>query len=470
MDKIPFFPKQIAHRAIAVYLVALAIISVVYISYAMHFEYMAFGITCVVGFFLLTSKWTKTWGAMSEKKFAENLFLTALTIRVIWVIFSYFYYISATGHPFEFDTGDALGYHEEAQWLVSEGWSYTFNYYFGSSFRGISDAGYPLYLVVLYHIFGPQIIIPRIIKAFLSAYTCILIYRISVRTFGEETGRMAGIMAVLMPNLIIYCGYHLKETEMIFLSVAFLERTDYLLRSKKIMFWNVLLPTVLALSLFLFRTVMGAAALFSFATAVLFSSTPTMKRGWKRTALIGWGVLCLLFGAGGSIVNEVESLWEGRGENASKKRYEQTVRGNQWAQYATGAVMAPMVMVLPFATMVDVDQQYAQQGKHGGNFVRNFMGFFTFLAIYEAIRRKKWRDFSLIGSFVIAYLGVVSLSGFSNSERFLLPGLPCLIMMWAYGISTMRAKTYKLLMPWCFIVFAMEFAWAFFKLGSRGLF
>ena len=132
--------------------------------------------------------------------------------------------------------------------------------------------------------------------------------------------------------------------------------------------------------------------------------------------------------------------------------------------------MAPMAFVLPFATMVDVDQQYGQQGKSGGNYIRNFMGIFALLAIYEAIRRKTWRDFVLIGSFVIAYLGIVSLSGFSNSERFLLPALPGLIMMWAYGISTLREKTFRLLTPWCIVVFLMEFGWAFFKLGSRGLF
>ena len=132
--------------------------------------------------------------------------------------------------------------------------------------------------------------------------------------------------------------------------------------------------------------------------------------------------------------------------------------------------MAPMIFVLPFATMVDVDQQYGQQAKSGGNYVRNFMGFFAILALVEAFRRKKWRDFVPIGAFIIAYLGVVASSGFSNSERFLLPGLPCLIMMWSYGVSTLREKTYKLFTPWCVIVFVMEFAWAYFKLGSRGLF
>ena len=145
------------------------------------------------------------------------------------------------------------------------------------------------------------------------------------------------------------------------------------------------------------------------------------------------------------------------------------VRGNQWAQYATGTVMAPMAFFLPFATMVNVDEQYGQQEVSGGNYVRNFMGIFAFLAIYEAFRRKKWRSFVLIGSFTIAYLGVVSLSGFSNSERFLLPGLPGLIMMWSYGVSSLREKTFHLITPWCVIVFFMELGWAYFKLGSRGL-
>lgn len=132
--------------------------------------------------------------------------------------------------------------------------------------------------------------------------------------------------------------------------------------------------------------------------------------------------------------------------------------------------MAPMITVLPFATMVDVDGQYGQQAKSGGNYIRNFMGFFAILAIFEAIRRKTWKDFVLIGAYVVAYLGIIATSGYSNSERFLLPGLPCLIMMWAYGVSVLRQKTYKLLTPWCLLVFAMEFAWAYFKLGSRGLF
>lgn len=465
-----FFPKQIALQAILVYLAALVSVSLFFSGYSMQFGYMVLGFTFVTGFFLTTQHCTQSWDHRSSKQVVRDLFFLAICLRLIWVVASYFYYIQTTGRPFEFDSADALGYHEEAKWLASDGWNVTWDYYWGSGYHGISDIGYPLYLTLLYSIFGPVVIIPRIIKAFLSAYTCILIYRLSSRTFGESTGRMAGIMAALMPNLIIYCGYHLKETEMLFFEVAFLERMDYLIRSRKTTPLSLLLPVAILASMFFFRTVFGAAAAFSFITAVVVSSAPAMRKGWKRTALIGWGVLCLVFFAGGRVVTEVESYWEGRGENVDKKRYEQTVRGNQWAQYATGTVMAPMILVLPFSTMVDVDQQYAQQTKHGGNFIRNFMGFFAFLAIIEAFRRKQWRDFSLIGAFAIGYLGVVSLSGFSNSERFLLPGLPCLIMMWAYGVSALRRWSFKMLPYWCFVVFAMEFAWAYFKLGSRGLF
>ena len=467
---VPYFPRKIASNAIITYLVALAIVSVVFFRYIMLWGYIVLGITWVVGFFLLTEKWSVEWRHLPEKMYLKYLFQAAIIIRLVWVVASYFFYLSWTGLPFEFDAHDAMGYHEEAKWLAGSDWSMTWDYYLGSQFHGTSDVGYPLYLTIVYKIFGPVIIIPRIIKAFISAYTCVLLYKLTSRTIGEDMGRLAGIMSCLMLNFVIYCGYHLKETEMIFLEVLFLERADHLLRSAKLTFWKVLWPSLLALSLFFFRTVLGAAAGFALASGVLFSNAPAMKKGLRRAALVGWGILAVLVFGGGTIMTELESYWEDRGDNLSQRRYEQTVRGNQWAQYATGAVMAPMVFVLPFSTMVNVSEQYAQQAKHGGNYVRNFMGFFVLLALYEAVRRKQWRDLALPASFVIAYLGVVSMSGFSSSERFLLPGMPMLIILWTYGITTLRKQTFKYLPFWCVVVVLMEVGWAYFKLGSRGLF
>lgn len=170
-------------------------------------------------------------------------------------------------------------------------------------------------------------------------------------------------------------------------------------------------------------------------------------------------------------MTEIEEYWNKKDTNSDAKRMEQASRGNQWALYATGSVMAPMVVALPFATMVHVDDiQVGQEAKHAGNYIRNFMAFFALVGLYEAIRQKKWRDMTLVIAYTFAYLGVISISGFGNSERFLLPGLPGLLVLWTYGISQLSARTYPILRYWCILVVLMEFGWGFFKIGSRGLF
>ena len=145
-------------------------------------------------------------------------------------------------------------------------------------------------------------------------------------------------------------------------------------------------------------------------------------------------------------------------------------KGVKWAKYATGTVMAPMMFVLPFPTMIDVDRQYNQQMINSGNYVRNFMGIFVLIGLFGAIfTQKKWRDFSLIGAFVISYLGVISASGFANSERFLLPGMPFLLIIAAYGVSLLSARNYRWVRFWYAFVPIMVIAWAVFKLGSRDM-
>jgi hypothetical protein len=430
--------------------------------------WIVLGLLEVSLFFLLSNSLSLKWSALTAKQYLKIVFWIAFALRVAWVIFSYYFYLFQTGQPFEYGAADSIGYHDEAVWLAGEPWKNVFDYLFFS--RGsYSDSGYPLYLTFLYKIVGPNIIITRFLKAIWSSWMCVLIYKLASRNMEEKAARMAGIFAVLMPNLIVYCGLHMKETEMLLLIVAFLERADYVMKSKKYNVVNIALPIVLAFSLFLFRTVLGAVALFSFVTALLFAPNKVVKKG-RKVMIAFWVILAVGVLAGGAIVNEVEELWLNRNTNQETKRMEQTSRGNQWAKYATGTVMAPMVFVLPFSTMVDTGQEN-QMVLHGGNYVRNFMGVFVLIALFSALFVKKnWRDFALIGSFVIGYLIVISLSGFANSERFLLPGLPCLVIIWAYGISILNAKSFKFVKYWFVIVPIMEIGWAYFKIGSRGFF
>ena len=200
---IPFFPRQITNKAVLIYVIALTLVSVVFIKYAMAPWRMVLGMVFVSGFFFIASSWSQSRLDRSEKQFVQTLFLTAISLRILWVVASYFYYTKVTGIPFEVDAADSTGYHEEAIWLSSEPWSTAWGYYFGPFSSGISDVGYPLYLTVLYKLFGSGVMLPRIIKCFLSSWMCVMIYKLSSRTFGEQVGRMAGIMCCLMPNLII---------------------------------------------------------------------------------------------------------------------------------------------------------------------------------------------------------------------------------------------------------------------------
>ena len=453
---VTFFPKAVSRRGIVLYIISLAVVSIAFHSYAMDFIWIAFGILGILLFFMQSAQFTLKWQQIYQKTFVRFIFLTALLLRIAWVLFSYFFYQSKTGVPFEFDAADAMGYHAEAEWLASVDWSVVWKYLFVER-EGVSDSGYALYLTFLYKIFGPNIMIARLLKGVYGAITCVLLYRLVARSMGEKVGRMASIFAVLMPNLIIYCGMHLKETEMILLMVAFLERADYVLRVRHYTWWNILLPLLLAGSLFLFRTVLGAVALFSFVTAVVFSPARVVRKG-RKAVLALWVVIAVVVLAGGTIRTEVEGLLENRAENQELKRL-----------YATATVLAPMEFVMPFSTMVDTDQEN-QMVLHGGNFVRNYMGIFVLISLFSALFvQKNWREFSLVGSFVIGYLGVVSLSGFANSERFLLPGLPCLIIFWAYGVSILNKRSFKFVNFWSIVVVLMEIGWAYFKIGSRGL-
>ena len=466
---LPYFPKQIATKGIYIYLGVLTAISLVFMRHAMSIDFLIMGVAWVVGFFMLSNLCSKKYQEISQAAFLRNIFLIALGLRWAWCIFAYIYYFLKTGMPFEFSAGDSIWYYEEAMGnlhaKIGDVWRYLFVYT-----DAISDSGYVFYLSLLCKITGESILLPRLVNSIFSAGTCLLIYYLAKRNIGEKGGRMAAIFACFMPNLIFYCGLHLKETLMLFLTVACLERFDYLIRSRHYNVLNIALPVLLALILFTFRTVLGAAAIFAFITAVVFTNTSVIGKA-KRYMLIGWMILAAATLTGGTILNETEGLWEQRDTNQDAKRSSQTARGNQWAKYATGTVMAPMMFVLPFPTMVDVDEQYNQQMVSGGNYVRNFLGGFVLIALFSAIFiTKNWRGLSLIGSFVIAYLGIISTSGFANSERFLLPALPVLLIMAAYGVTLLNAKNYKFIKIWYWVVPVMAFGWAFFKLGSRGLF
>lgn len=473
-----YFPKQFANIAILTYIAALLVISVVYLNSAMYWYWMLFGIIEVVSFFYFSNVLSKQWISVSGHAFKRRLLTSAILIRFAVMVFLYWFFTYMNGEPFMFAAADAKGYHETAQWFC-EYWreGAIFNFIFNVYDSDISDLGYPFYLSFIYLISGESIFFARLLKVIWSSLTCLFVYKIAQRHFGEYVARMAAIFCMLMPNLIYYCGVHLKETEMTFLLMAFVERADYVISTRRYNIGSFFAVLLLGLSLFFFRTVLGAAAVFSFAFALVFTNQRVANLG-KRWLMIIAVAMVALYMLGGRISLEVERVWEGRDVNQAIRLEDRSRKGNYLAKYAGAAIFAPMIFTLPFPTMVETEGQETSRLIHGGNVVKNIMSgciiFSIFVFIMSGIARGnvwrgEWREHLFIEAMLISYLGIIALSAFAHAERFHMPMIPLEMLFAAVGINRMTGKYRRFFQIWCVIMFVAIVAWNWFKLKGRGL-
>ncbi len=464
-----------AQQAVVAYFAALLVVSVRYSAYAMYWYWWLFGIVGVVGFFILSNTYTRKWAGMRERAFMKNLFWMAFMLRVIMVFILYWFFNEMTGQPFMFHAADSFEYGEEAKWmaqLIRNGQFQTYlDYKFGAG-NGISDAGYPMYLGFVYLLSFDSIIVARLLKALWGALTCVLLYKLGSRNFGETTGRMAGIFMMLEPHYIIYCGMHLKETEMVFLLVLFLERADNLLRSRNFRFWAVMPILGILVLTFCFRTVLGLSLAFAFGMALFLSSQKVANLGRRWLLLIVF-VASAVFFVGGRVLTEIDHYWSQRDTN-QESRMGVISKRQSLAKYATKAVFAPMIFTIPFPTMVETPNQENHRMLHAGYVVKNVMSFFCIMALFLLLLNQDggtgWRNNVLIGSFLIAYLFIIIQSAFVHADRFHLPAYVIELLFAAYGVSRMtRQKHKRWYTYWCVLMFVAWVAWAWFKLQGRGM-
>lgn len=433
-----------------------------------------FGIIAVTAFFYGSKSLINSSSKINEKRFLKKIFWIAFVIRVIYVIIMYFIYLGLTDTPFEFEAGDAKFYHIIAEFGADCLWSGKFDLptqiWTQDSGIDFSDMGYPVLLSYIYAITGKSILLARIVKAALGAWLCVLIYKIATRNFNEQVGRMSAIFCMLMPNLIYYTGLHVKEAEMVFLTVWFIERADYLMRGTDFSFKAILPILLIGGSLFTFRTVLGTTAMFSLFTTIFLTSKRVLKMQ-KKFILGIWVTVTIGFFIGGTISTEIEQIWSARQgvKEVGFKEMETREGGNAYVKYIAGVSFAPLIFVVPLPTMINITFQQNQQLLHGGYYVKNILAFFVIIALYTVITQKRWRDYLLLGSFIIGYLLVISFTRFAASERFHLPALPFMLILAAYGITQVTKKQKKYYNWWLVFIFIIIVGWNWFKLAGRGM-
>lgn len=494
------FPDWLTKYGIIVYIMALAAVSVIYSSYSLPWYYMLSGVISVLVFFgyghALSQRLSEV-RLRNQKNFERRIFWIAFLPRVAWMFLIYYIFMQNYGDAFGFESGDALYYDDLGQFvakLINDG-----NYHFYdeiSHFSGnndIADMGYGIYVGLVYWLTGSgevlsnaslyggeivtnpnSIIAVRLIKVLLSSFTVLLIYRLAKRNFDEQTARIAAIFCALWPNFWYYCGAHLKETEMVFLAVLFVEQADQMLRSRQFTAWKVTPVLLIGATLFTFRTPLALVAILSIIFTIVMSSSRVVS--WGKRIIVG-GLAVLLIGV--TIGNQIQEKAKGlvytvQSGEQNKNMEWRTKRedGNAFAKYAGKTVFAPLIFTIPFPSMVrPFEGQDIQQLLNGGNFVKNILSFFTIFAMVVLLMSGKWRDYLLPLSFLLGYLVVLTMSAFAQSERFHQPVMPFELIYAAYGVSmaVKKPKYKRWFSYWSALMFVACVAWNWFKLAGRSL-
>lgn len=461
-----YFPQYFSTRAIVCYLITLALVSIFFMSYAMPFQFMLFGLAAVLLFLLYSTKLTLYWQRFSPQQFVKKLFTTSLVIRLVYVILIYFYYIAVTGQPHMYHPGDELYYHDLAVVWRDYGFE---PFYEQITMTEYSDRGYMWLLAFEYLLFGTNVLPSRLIKCLISALSCVLMYHLAKRNFGEAVGRMTAIFCMLMPNMWYYCGLTLKETEMTFLTILFVERADAALKANKITFKELAFPLAIMVVMFLFRTALAAVLVAAFVAALIFSSKKQLKLGAKiayTTLFVVW----MFFTVGAQMIQESQQMWASRQElqEAGYQSRAEQEGGNAFAKYASASVFAPLIFTIPLSSMVDIPNQENQMMMNGSNFIKNVMSGLTIFALFTLLFNKGWRKHVLPIAVMCGYLVVLVFSNFAHSERFHFPIIAFEYMFAAYGITQLTNKHKRWYTFWLIGVCVANIAWAWIKLKGRG--
>ena len=455
---------------IALYLLALLIVSLCFRSYALKPLWMVWGVATILFFFGLSYVCHRSWRSDDSVLFRRKVFWWALGIRAVYIGGIIFYYYFETGVSFEYGASDSWYYHRMAGYLADlarEGRFRELLYVLNGNTLGFSDQGYTLYLTSLYSCFGKNILGPRLLKALMSAYMCVAIYKLAQRNLGERTARMAAVMAVFLPQFIHYTGTYLKETELVFLATLAMERTDYLLHSKRYTFWNILFPIVLTALTFGFRTIVGMLLIVSYGLAIIFAENTIISKKGKLWALISLAVVALVFFIT-PIGREMLIVFQLNFKESDFMTWKYEQLGLGYAQYANYRYLAPGGVVLPLTNLVEVANSN-QKLMNGSYFVKNYLAFFAMWCIVAAIRQKQWKRFRLIGGYTLMYILIIAFSFAVTSERYHFPAMPGILIMAAYAMTRFRRKDFPWYYVYCGLLVVAIVGWNYLKLSARGL-
>lgn len=434
----------------------------------------------VVLFFYGGQAMSRSWERKSTKTFVRNIFIAGFVIRLLWVLYCYFFF-----NP-EYH-GNTYGTTSDVDWYIPFAKDITL--WIDSGFdapfddlrlrwdSAIDDVGYPMWLGIIYLIVGVDndVFVPFLVKCIVSAYCAVCIYHVAKRHFGEGAARIAAIFVALNPNMIYWCGNMMKEAEMVFLVCVAVDNFDRALTSgNKFTFQNLLPGALAATAVMFFRSALGLVIFLAVFAHIVMASQRVMSIGKKILAGV-FVVAVLAVSLGEDIRHQAEYMIDTAQSDYQKEEMElraSSKGGNSFAAYAGKAVFAPLIFTIPFPTFNQANEgQLRQTQLSGGSYVKNILSFFVIMVMLMMLISGDWRRHVFILAYTAGYLMVLVMSTFAQSGRYHMPIMPLLMLFAAYGIQI--AKTNARLKRWFPIVLVLEVAiclvWNWFKLKGRGM-
>ena len=453
-------------------------------GYIPGFDLILIACITIILFFYGGSAMAKGWSAKKEKTFVKNIFIAGLIIRLLWILYCYFFLNpNHYGNTYG-ETADVEGYipfgKDLALW-ISNGFDLSFEELRKKWMFANDDFGYPVWLGIVYFIFGSdnEVFIPFLIKCILSTYCIVCIYRVARRHFGDGTARVSAIFVCLNPNMIYWCGTMFKEVEMVFLCCLAIDNLDRVLSSGQKYTFKNLLPGILAgLALMFFRSALGLIFFMAVFAHVVMASRRVMGVGKKVLAgLLVAIVLAISMGdriktQSMQLVERVQSDDQKGNMEWRSKREDSDGRKQSFATYASAAVFAPLIFTIPFPTFNEASSEQVRQVLlSGGSYIKNILSFFVILVMLMMLISGEWRRHIFILAYTVGYHVVLIMSPFAQSGRFHMPVWPMVLLFAAYGIQI--ATTNTRVRKWFPIVLVLEVAvclvWNWFKLAGRGM-
>ena len=473
-------PNWVTGKSMVFFFVALLVCWMAF-GYVPEFDLLMTACVSVILFFYYSKSLSSSLERNKERVFIKKVFITGLIVRLIWVLYCY-YFFNPVHYSNTFGSGADVEWYmpfgEAIALWVRDGFPVSFTQLMDKWGSAIDDVGYPIWLAIIALITdsSSDVFVPFVAKSIMSAYCAVCIYHIAKRHFGVGVARMAAIFVALNPNMIYWCASMMKETEMIFLACLAVDNLDRVLSSGQRYTFKNLLPGMSAgMGLFFFRTALALALFLAVFAHIVMASNRVMSVGKKILA----GVLVaatLVVGVGDRFREQAKSMYSIAQSDAQSKnmewRSERKDGGNSFAKYASAAVFAPLIFTIPFPTFNQAEEgQLVQVQLAGGSYIKNILSFFVIMVMFMLLISGEWRRHVFILAYTVGYLGILVVSAYAQSGRFHMPVMPMLMLFAAYGIQI--AKTNVKLRKWFPIVLVAEvvicLAWNWFKLKGRGM-